>query len=285
MANTINIENVLSARVAYLLEEPTAFEEYANTTYQWELNEQWDTVTVQNFPQIDWDIKTWTAKVQTKAWENISVKDWALGRSEIKVDQVANINIKIKDIEKALSNLDLESWLAKSIARWAKRVKSNFIRDLAIENAGNSVWDDTTPITVTNTNVFKTVMDMGVKIDNENAPGEWRALFASPDLCALMVQSPSFDATSITAEMRKRGFIWEYGWFMIIKDTTLPLGVAVAMDKNSVHFISKLTWIKHVGWETNNEGFFWNILGEIVYGGNVLGLNKGRICTLYYTVA
>lgn len=285
MWNVINSAEVLSARIAYLLEEPTAFEEFANTEYEWELAEQGDQVTVQNFPVVEWNVVTWTDSVQKKAWEDIPEKDWALGKSKIIVKEVANINLKIKNIEKAISNLNLEQWLEYATAQWNRRVRSRYIRDLALAKAKNQVGTSAAKITVTETNVFKTIMSVGVKIDNENAPSMWRALFASPDLCAIMTDSRSFDNTNISEVMRKEGYVWRFAGFTIIKDTTLPAGVAVAMDKNSVHFIKKLTEMKFVWSEHNNKNFSGNLLGEMVYGGDVLELNKWRICKLHYEVA
>ena len=140
MPNTINKEAVLSARLAVLLQEPTLWEDMANTDYQGEIDEQGDTVKVQNFPIVEWDVQS-GVDAQEKGGEDIGVTNWALGKSSLTVDQVAHINLKIKDIEKEISNLNLEKGLLVATAQGSKRARSRFIRDLAVSKAGNVVDD------------------------------------------------------------------------------------------------------------------------------------------------
>lgn len=281
--NGINKEAQLSARVAVLLQEPTPWEDMANTDYQWEISESWDTVRVQNFPTIEWNVISWD--VQEEGWENIPVTDWSLGKSSITVNKVANINLKIKDIEKELSNLNIEKGLLFSLSQGNKRVRSRYIRDLAIAWAWSELGTSASKITVTDATVLKVVMDMGVKLDNLSVPADSRFLFAKPDLCALAVQSKAFDGTNITAEMRKAWYIGEFGWFKFIKDSTITDDLAVACDKNSVHFLKKLSGLKAVDWKYNGNAFATNLLGEMIFGGWVLSQNANRICKLNYEIA
>lgn len=283
MANTINKETQLSARLLVLLQEPTLWEVMANTSYQWELKEQWDTVKVQNFPLIEWDSNNWD--IQALWGENITVKDWALGKSDIKVDQIWTINIKIKDIEKELSNLNLESGLLQSIHNWKKRLVSRFIQKITIDSAWFEVWTSASKIALTKDNILDVLGKMAAKLDDNNVPAEQRYLFIKPELTYLIVNARGFDWTSVSAEMRKKGVVWEILWFTVVKDSTMPANKACACDKNSVHYISKFDKVKVV-WDENNRDWFWsNILWELIYWGKVLTENKKRICVLHYELS
>jgi hypothetical protein len=67
MANVINTVPVLVARTLALLEEPTIYEQFANTEYEGDLKNSGDTVKVQNFPIVEWNDVTAGTKAQDKA--------------------------------------------------------------------------------------------------------------------------------------------------------------------------------------------------------------------------
>ena len=284
MGNTINKSVLLTARVLTLLQEPTAWEMMANREYEWELKAQGDTVRVQTFPKIEWNSQTWVV-AETKGWESISVTDWELGKEDLKIDRLSTINIKIKDIEKAISNLNLETGLLKSISDGKKRNVSKFIQKTAINGAWLEVWDAANKKQVTDDNVLKVIWTVKAKLDQENVPHENRYLYIKPDLEVLIVSAKWFNGTAFWADMLVKWFIGTLLWFNIVKDTTLPDWIAIACDKNSVHYVSKYDKVKVVDGSTNNEGFWDNILGELIDWCKVFDVNKKRICKLHYEVA
>jgi len=226
--NVIHTNAVLVAKVLVLLQEPTIYEQFANTEFEWELSTQWDTVKVQNFPIVNWNnVTSWT-NAQDRAGNTISVTDWELGISEIKVDMVANINLKIKDIEKALSNLNLESGLQMAVVKWNRRLRSHTVRDALIAGAGLTVGSPST--VATKENVLETFIYKATEaLDEDYVEDEGRVLISRTDFLTLVKASDTFDATSIGAQMRKSWVVGEIDGYFAVKDNTLPAGVALAI--------------------------------------------------------
>jgi hypothetical protein len=70
---------------------------------------------------------------------------------------------------------------------------------------------------------------------------------------------------------------------MVFKDNTLPVGTALAFKTKAVHFIKKFNDIRVAGKDSNHEGNWDNIIGEMVYKAEVLPPNAPRICKILYT--
>ena len=117
-------------------------------------------------------------------------------------------------------------------------------------------------VTVTTETALTYALKMSTENDNDNAPAEGRYLFARPDLCAVFVESKGFDGTNVGAEDRKRGMVGDFGGFTVVKDNTLPAGVAVACDKNSVHFVKKMDAIKFVPGKIQQQSLCWKPYGR-----------------------
>lgn len=280
MANTINKSVLLTARVLTLLQEPTAWEMMANKEFEGELNEYGDTVRVQTFPKLEWNSKIW--EIEAIGWEEISTTDWELWKEDLKIDRLSTINIKIKDIEKAVSNLSLESWLLRAIWDAKKRNVSKFIQKTVLDAAGLEVWTSSAKKQITDENVLKIIWNMKAKLDQENVPNNDRYLYIRPDLEVTIVWAKWFNATVFGADMLVKWFIWKILWFNVVIDSTLTEWLAVACDKDSVHYVSKYDKVKVVDSKTNNQGFWDNILWELIDGCKVFDANKKRICKLHY---
>ncbi len=284
MGNKINTNPVLVAKVLVLLQEPTIYEQFANTEYEGDLDAQWDTVKVQNFPIVNWNnVTSWT-NAQDRAGNTISVTDWELGISEIKVDEVANINLKIKDIEKALSNLNLESGLQMAVVKWNRRLRSHTVRDALIAGAGLTVGSATT--VATKENVLETFIYKATEaLDEDYVEDDGRVLVARTDFLTLIKASDTFDATNIWAQMRKSGVVWEVDWYFVFKDNTLPAWVSIAFKNKAVHYIKKYLKIRIAGVESNHEGNWSNLIGEMVHKAKILEPNAKRVCKILYSFA
>lgn len=271
MANTIIKENLLQKETIRLLDKNLVIFPWANTKYEWELKKQWDTVTVQTVPNVTW-LDGWTA------WESITQQDFAITSQNLTVDQVTQINIRIKDIEEVQSNLDLESKIADRIAYGLRDKFDQFIYELASAGAGTTQGS----VAISKSNIYATLEAMAVVLANNNVPSENRALFVKPEVASLIRQAPEFDGFREWLEVRINGFVGKMAWFMIMESNNVTAWEFLAMDKESVHFVAQMTKMKIMD---GNDGFYSNLLGESVYWGKVFTENDKRIVKQPYTLA
>jgi hypothetical protein len=109
-------------------------------------------------------------------------------------------------------------------------------------------------------------------------------LFVKNNVASLIRQSALFDGTAIWVDVRTKGFVGRISGFKVIQTNNYATdgtdNFMVAMDRDSIHFVSQMVKMKITEGEA---GFYHNLLWEMVYWGKVFTENSKRICTLKHT--
>jgi hypothetical protein len=168
MANTIVLKDMLMKETNKLLDKELTMVQFCNRAYTGELKKQGDTVTVQTFPRI-------TITTGGTAGNDITSQNFIITGEDLVINQVAQANAEIKDVEELRSNLDLQSEVAAQLAYQLGVVYETFVmyKALASTNIVPSV-------ALTKSNVFATIEALAVKLSEADVPSTDRVLFVTP---------------------------------------------------------------------------------------------------------
>lgn len=203
---------------------------WANRKYEGELKKQGDTVTVQTFPNVDFSFGG-------TAGDDIDEGAFTITGENLTADQVAQINIPIKDIEEIQSNLDLHSKVANRISFAAGQIFDKFVANLALQANSSNEENKSAPLVMTKGNVFEEIEKLRVNLSAQNAFGN-AALFVSPQHASFLRQSGTlFDGFSEGLRFREgegvasmNGVIGQVSGFTVFETNNLPFRQALTLD-------------------------------------------------------
>ena len=276
MSNTIIKVPLLQKETIRLLDRKMVIFPYANTKYTGELKKQWDTVTVETFPNVAFT--TWTT-----AWDPIAGQDITITSENLSVDQAASLRITLKDIEKVQSNLDLEAKIADRIAYAQANLLDDYITSTILNstNANITKLNDGAAVALDKTNIFEEIEKMVVALKDNNA-GENSVLFVAPAVASLLRQSGILDASDAWLAVREKWYLGLISGVIVKEAVNLSsVNKMIMMDRDSVHFVAQLT---KVDTRLGTDGFYENIIAELVYGSTIFDENGKRICTNEYSL-
>ena len=280
MANTITTENKLQKELVRRLDKATVVYPYANTKYEGTLKKSGQTVTVQMVPNL-------SRTTGGTAGADISMTDITMTKENLTVGTVAQVGFKISDYESVVANIDVISEMAKRVAySQADLLDTTIMAFYTDALTANKLYDGVLSVTPTSATIYGYIEEMAVQLDTQNVPrGGNRVLFVNPSQASLIRQSALFDGTAKGLDMRINGFVGYISGFTVLMTnnyaTDATYNYMVAMDRESIHFVSQLTKIKITD---SPDGFYKKFLGEMVYGGKVFAENSKRIVTLGSTI-
>ena len=254
-----------------LLDRKVVVAPRANRTFEGQLKKQGDTVTVQTFPRIA--LTTWGT-----AGDDISATNFAITAENLKVEQVGQILVPIKDREEVRSNLNLQSEVSNQFAYSLAQEYDGHICQVALAAAGNAV--DTAALT--KDTIYAEVNKMRVLLSKDDAMGD-AALFANPDITSLIRQSPLFDWYREGLSVRENpSFVGKIAGFSVYETNVSTLGAnMLAFDKTAVHFVEQMM---KMDIRDEAKWFRKNILLETLYQAKVFANNVNKICKHAYTL-
>lgn len=269
--NTIIVKDFLMAETIDLLNRKVVVAPWANRAYEGQLKKQGDTVTVQTFPRI-------ALTTGGTAGADITATNFEITAENLKVEQVGQILVPVKDWEEIRSNLDLQSRIAKEFAYSLAKEYDEYICKTAVARAGNAV--DTAAIT--KDNIYAEINKMRVLLSKDDAMGD-AALFVNPDVTSLIRQSPMFDGYREGLSVREEAsFVGTIAGFRIYETNVATLGsYMLAFDKESVHFVEQMM---KMDVRQEAKGFRNNLILETLYDAKVFTNNANRICKHVYTL-
>ena len=277
MANTIILRENLRDKIALFRDQAFVVLPFFNREFEGELSKAGDTVLVEVFPDT-----AWTEKTIADSGEVVALTDFAVTTEEFKVEKVAQIGHKIKNLEKIRSNLNLQSELAKRIGYNQARLFDTY----AVNQAIAGVWaaNALTPWTVlTKANIYNHFLLATTRLQEENIDPLMTtvASFVEPAYAAILKQSDMFDATDGGLDMRKRGYIGMVdGVRIYVTNSMIGKNLTLFMQDNSAHFVDQLNEFdieKIVG------ATAYSMTGEVVYDAKVMESNELRLATVTYT--
>ena len=266
--NTIIKENLLAAEVTRLLNKELVVAQRANTTYEGQIKQKGDTISIQTFPNIAWT-------TGTTAWADITASAFTITKDQLVIDQLAQFRVNISNLEEVQSNLSLRNEVAKTMMYGQKDTIDKFVVATAFAAWYKiGTYADTA---LTASTIYAALEAMRVRLSGQNAFDQ-AALFVSPAIASLIRQSSLFDGFREGLDVRKNAFVGRMSGFEIY-ETNNVWKYMLAMDKNSVHFAAQWT-----GFKTTESvaGFSFNILWEMAYWAKVVTENAKRIVVHYY---
>lgn len=255
MANTIITTPQLMAEVIRKLDKKASIFPLANRAFEWELKRMWQIITVQEYPSFEMSL--WVT-----LWDDITAEDWAITSHNLTIDQSANKNLKVKDIELIRSNLALENGLAARIAQSIRVVNDQFTATTAVTwvNATNKL-KEWAPATLTKTDIVDEINSISQKLEEANVDVDaWNVyLFINPAVRALINNSDLNIGFDKWLQARIKGFAWMLSWMNVISTNNLPFKQKITLDGlpadwetyvvNWVTFTFQTAWTAAAAWD------------------------------------
>ena len=222
MANTIITEALLQKEVIRLKDKKTVIKQIANTMYEGVLKQQGDTVSVQTFPDT-------FGVVGGTAGGTIAIRDWAIAKEQLVVNEVYQNGAKVADIEEVQSNIDIRSKLAERFAFASATNEDQFIASLVTGADSANILQDRDPLTLSATNTYSAITALKRVLSQNNA-FESGALFVSPAIFEKIKLEDMFDNSDAGVEVRLNGRVGRIDGFQILETNNLPHVRTLTMD-------------------------------------------------------
>lgn len=275
MANTIIRPTIFAKEVIRNRDIKNVFFNYANSAYEWDLKKAWDTVTVQTLPTLSF-VTWWTA------WNAISASNFTITSENLVIDQVAQLSVTLKDIEITQSNLSLEQKVWERFAEAEARLLDTVIRDFILNDVDSKipVGNKLSTITASKTTVFEAIEALKVVLATNNVTDNL-VVFVAPVIASYLRQSGVLDNTDTWLAARQKGFIWLISGFKVVETNALTTPKKmIAMQEGAINCVVQLN---KYDVRQGTDGFYENLIAEIIYGTKIFGENWKWIATQVYT--
>lgn len=276
MANTIIKPVIFAKEVIRNRDQKNVFFNFVNSDYTGELKKAGDTVTVQTLPTLSF-------ATGGTAGAAITATDFTITSENLVVDQVAQLRVTLKDIEQTQSNLSLEQKVAQRFAEAEARLMDTVIRDQILVTqvadipAANKL-DSAAPITLTSSNVFAAIEALKVALANQNVMDNI-TVFVSPRAASLLRQSGVLDNSDVGFMTRQKGALGLISGMKMVETVALTASKEmIAMQDGAVNCVVQLN---QYDVRQGTDGFYENLLAEVIYGKKIFGENAKAIAIQY----
>ena len=291
MANTIITPQIFSKEVIRNLDREVILLGHTNRAYEWEIKKAGDTVRVQTLPTL-----TFTASTIIWAWDftnsdvgtwpggGIIASDFAITVENLIINKYTEKRVTLTSLEIAQSNLSLEEKVASRFAEGMGTLMDNEVRDQILVTqvanipAGNKL-NSGAPVTLTVANIHTEIMAMRTALKKQNVKVSNMRLFVGTDAEALLLQSDYFKGSDFGWELLTNGAIGRIGWVPVYSTTALDASKEmIMMAEGAVNAVVQITETKVT---EGTDGFYTNILAQIVWGMKIFGENTKAIAINY----
>lgn len=276
MANTIIKPVIFAKEVIRNRDQKNVFFNFVNSDYTGELKKAGDTVTVQTLPTLSF-------ATGGTAGAAITATDFTITSENLVVDQVAQLRVTLKDIEQTQSNLSLEQKVAQRFAEAEARLMDTVIRDQILVTqvadipAANKL-DSGAPIALTSSNVFAAIEALKVALANQNVTDNI-TVFVSPLAASLLRQSGVLDNSDVGFMTRQKGALGLISGMKMVETVALKASKEmIAMQDGAVNCVVQLN---QYDVRQGTDGFYENLLAEVIYGKKIFGENAKAIAIQY----
>ncbi len=218
-----------------------------------------------------------TVRSYTKNTDLTDPEELTSAQQELVVDQGDYFNFQVDDVDRAQNNVDVMVQamqdsafeLAEAADTW-----QSALLEAAIPS-GNQVGSAASPKTDLGTvgNLYNYIVDLKVKLDENNTPDNGRWLVVPPWAHGLLLKDDSFiNATETGNEVMRRGFIGMAAGFQIFQSNACPeTSTDVGVRMIAGHRISSsfVTQILNVEAYRMEKRFADAVKGLNIYGGKV----------------
>jgi hypothetical protein len=290
MPNTIISPAIFSREVVRNRDRKNVFLVHTNREYEGEIKTAGDVVRVQTLPTLSFTAQTITgagdltnADVGVGPGGAITATDFNITLENLVIDKYSPLRVTVTKHQKTQSNLSLETRIASRFAEAEARLFDDQVRDQILVTqvanipAGNKI-NSASPITLTKTNVFEEIEKMRVALAEQNVT-ENLCLFVSPSAHSLLLQSGMLDGSDLGLETRFKGYIGLVSGVKVYVTTSLTASKEmIMMAEGAVNMVVQLNDYKVA---EATDGFYYNLLAEIVWGIKIFGENAKAIAINY----
>lgn len=195
-----------------------------NRNYEGEISQYGDTVHIVNLS--DPTIGTYTAH------SDITIEQVNDADSTLVIDQSKYFAFEVDDIEKRQARGDVMGEQARKAAYLLRDVADQHLASVmaAGVDAGNVIAEQTL---ASASDAYDTLVDLGVKLDEDNVPSEGRWAVITPAFHGLLLKDSRFIAAGdeTGAGVRTNGFVGSAAGFSLRKSNNAPDGPGVGAGK------------------------------------------------------
>ena len=195
-----------------------------NRNYEGEISQYGDTVHIVNL--ADPTIGTYTAHT------DITIEDVDDADSTLIIDQSKYFAFEVDDIEKRQARGDVMGEQARKAAYLLRDVADQHLASVmaAGVDAGNLIAEQTL---ASASDAYDTLVDLGVRLDEDNVPSEGRWAVITPAFHGLLLKDSRFIAAGDEsgASVRTNGVVGSAAGFSLRKSNNAPAGPGVGAGK------------------------------------------------------
>lgn len=244
MAVSNFIPEVWSQKLLKIFDANAVMANLVNRDYEGDIQNAGDVVKVRTFGDVT--INSYTRDM------TISFQALTDPMQELAIDQQKYFAFKVDDLDKAQANVDiLEGYTKRAAIAIRNVIDSHLLSHYDDADSGNVIGTDVSPITLTSSNIYGYIADMGELLDGNNVPSEDRNLVITPKIKTLLLKSDEFTrASSLGDQVVQNGYIGNVAGFSVHVSTNLTAvsGVAnlMAFTPDFVSLASQVSQIEHV---------------------------------------
>jgi hypothetical protein len=290
MANTTFSPKIFAKELLRKFDQKNVFARYVNSMYTGELKKAGDSVHVQIAPTITFTASSITGAgaagfaTGTGPGGVITSEDFVLTAENLVINKYTEKRLKISNFELTQSNIDIEGMLSDRAAVGMNNLMDTEIRDqilvtdIATIPAANKLYSGAPKADVSKTTIYGYVEEMRVALANQNVTDNL-TLFVSPLNFSRLVQSGLLDATDSGLDVRMTGKFRMLGGVKVVETTALTASFEmIMMQEGAVNFVTQIT---ESSLEKATDGFYSNLLFQVVYGGKIFSESAKAICVFY----
>ncbi len=229
MAVTTFIPKIWDARLLYHLDKQHVFARLVNRMYEGEIREYGDTVHINQIGDIS--IKDYTKGADIAAPDDLTTTEQLLV-----IDQAKYFNFGIDDVDAAQVRAPLMDAAMQRAAYGLADVTDQFVAKTMADGAGIKLGDTGSPIALTKTNAYDTLVQLKTLMDKANVPRDGRWIVVPPEFEGLILQDTRF-ATSFGDVANYRlveGIVAKAAGFDIYVSNNVPVGTSADAGKYSI---------------------------------------------------
>jgi hypothetical protein len=144
--------------------------------------------------------------------------------------------------------------------------------------AANKI-NSASPVTLTTANVYGEIMKLRAALKKQNVKVPNMRLFVSTDVETLLLQSDFVKGSDAGVGVMKTGYIGTVGGVQVYSTTALDASnEMIMMADGAVNAVVQITDTKVID---GTDGFYTNVLAQIVWGMKIFGENAKAIAINY----
>jgi len=272
MAVSNFIPEIWSQKLLKIFDKNAVMANLVNREYEGDIQSAGDVVKVRTFGDVT--INTYTRDM------TISFQALTDPMQELDIDQQKYFAFKVDDLDKAQANIDiLEGYVGRAAIGIRNIIDTRLLGHHADVDSGNVIGTDVSPITLTASNIYGYIADLGELLDQSNIPAEGRNLVITPKFKTMLLKSDEFTrASSLGDNVVQNGYIGNVAGFAVHVSTNLIASSGVvnlmAFTQDYISFASQVSKIEHV---RPYNMFADAVKGLYLYGSKVFHPTAGAV--------